>query len=93
MPAPDDPTVCYAPCPPCSRRGEEILDLVRLGGRQLRVGFGGAYALDWPVFVRMADDLGLATDATFYEMLAAVEAAYMTALHPPKEGGGGGGDG
>lgn len=53
------------------------------------MGFDGAYALDWTVLTRMADDAGIPTDMLWYEMLAIVEGELITALHPPKSDSGG----
>jgi hypothetical protein len=88
LPAPEDPAQCIAPCPKTSRRAAEILDLVRIAHRQLRIGFGGAYGLDWPVIVRMADDAGITTDAEWYELLETVEGELIGALAPKDTGTG-----
>lgn len=85
MPAPEDPTQCLAPCPPVTRRGGELLDLVRIARRQLRVGFGGVYGLDWPVLFRMADSAGIETDMEWCELLEAVEGELVEALQPKKD--------
>lgn len=87
LPAPADPRECYAPCPPTTRRVAEILNLVQMGRTQLRVGVSGVYGLDWPVLLRMADDLGITTDAAFYEMLGVAEGELVLALTPPKKPG------
>lgn len=83
--APEDLTACYAPCPKTTPRAGEVLDLVTLAKRQLRVGFSGAYALDWNVMARLADDAGVKTSPGWWLMVAAAEAEYVTALNPPKK--------
>lgn len=84
-PAPEDPRECLAPCPDVSEEAGAVLGLVTMAGGQLRAGGFGAFALDWTVLIRMADDLGIRTDAAFYERLKAVEREYMAAINPPKE--------
>jgi hypothetical protein len=85
LPAPEDPRACLHPCPPVSDRGEEILDLVRMAHRQLRVGFGGAYGLDWNVIARLADDAGITTDARWWELFSIAEGEFIAAITPKKD--------
>lgn len=40
---------------------------------QFRVGFGGAYAIDWNVVSRVADDLGIKTDELFWSSIQICE--------------------
>lgn len=85
-PAPEDPRECLSPCPPTTRRCEEILELVRLAHRQARLSFSGVVGLDWNVLVRMADDAGIETTMEWYELLSAAEGEWVAAMTPKKEG-------
>ena len=63
---------------------DENQDLFRcftLCASQLRAGFSGAYALDWNVVMRVADDLGIVTDETFYGMLQHFEHAMLNTMN------------
>ena len=88
--APEDPAACLSPCPDVTERVEELLDLVTIVRRQLRVGFGGPYGLDWNVVARVADDSGIETSPEWWLLLAVAEAELILVLNPPKEGDGGG---
>lgn len=83
--APEDPRECLAPCPPCTERAEEVLDLVQLAHRQVRVGFGGVYGLDWNVLARLADDAGIPTPPGWWLMITVVEGILVEKLNPPKK--------
>jgi hypothetical protein len=82
--APEDPKTCISPCPGVTRRAGEVLDVVALARRQLRVGFSGACGLDFTVIARLADDCGVRTDAEWWRMVALVEDELMAVLNPPK---------
>lgn len=86
LPAPEDPCQCLSPCPGTTPRGEEIMGIVAIAGRQFRVSFSGAYALDWNVIARLADDSGVETDGDWWRLLSVVEGELITAMNPPKPG-------
>lgn len=86
LPAPEDPRACLSPCPRVTKRCEEIIEIVSIAGRQLRVGFGGAYALDWSIVARIADDSAIETDGDWWRLVSVVEGELVRALNPPKPG-------
>jgi hypothetical protein len=59
---------------------ECLFALFSLCDTQLRVGFGGAYALDWSVVIRVADDMGIEMDETFYGLLKIFEITMLAEL-------------
>lgn len=61
-----------------------MLDIVEITRSQLRAGFDGAYALDWNVIARLADDAGVETTPGWWQLLAMAEAELIRILRPPK---------
>jgi hypothetical protein len=59
---------------------ERLFELLTTCDSQLRAGFGGAYALDWGVVTRMADEMGIETDREFYQLLKAFESTMLGAI-------------
>jgi hypothetical protein len=81
--APDDPRQCLSPRPAITERAEEVLDIVSLARRQLRIGgMGGVIGLDWNAVARLADDAGQETDRWWWTLLSTVEAILVEACTP-----------
>lgn len=83
--APEDPVACLSPRPEMTPRAELALDLVSMARGQLRMGFGGAYALDWTVMARLADDFGVETDDQWWQMVVIAEHELIRAVTPKKD--------
>ena len=49
------------------------------------MGFGGAYALDWTVMARLADDFGVETDDQWWQMVVIAEHELIRAVTPKKD--------
>jgi hypothetical protein len=64
------------------------MEITEIARRQLRVGFGGPYALDWTVLARLADDAGIETDGEWWMLVSIVEGELIAALNPPTPPGG-----
>lgn len=60
---------------------------ILLCSNQLRVGFGGAYALDWNVVARVADDLEITTDELFWGTLRICEDIIIGSLRKGEKDG------
>lgn len=67
-------------CEGCSKapprllpENEPVYSCLLLCSRQLRVAFAGAYALDWNVVGRVADDMGIGTDEAFWDAVRICE--------------------
>jgi len=67
--------------PALSEETEEILDCFLLCQKQLRAGYGGAYALDWGVIKGVAESLGIPTSGQFYRLLAAYEKVLIAEMN------------
>lgn len=75
-------------CETCSNRMPEVsyelqalLNCFTLCEYQLKVGFGGPYALDYATIIRVADDIGLQTNSTFYRLLKVFEEVLIKELN------------
>ena len=51
---------------------------------QLRVGMGGAFALDWSVVIRVAEDMGIETGRIFYILLQGFQDILIGSLKKEK---------
>ena len=60
---------------------QTIFECFRLCESQLRVGFGGAFALDWSVIIRIANDMDIETGRLFYILLRAFESVLIGNLN------------
>jgi len=74
-------------CESCSYRmpdllpeNEPLFDCFILCETQLRTSAVGAFALDWGVIVRVAEDLGIKTDLHFYTLLGTFERALLQGI-------------
>lgn len=56
----------------------EYFECFTLCDSQLRAGFGGAYALDWGVVIKVAEAMDMNIDDKFFVMLKAFENAMLT---------------
>jgi len=61
--------------------------VIRRCRNQLRVGFGGAYALDFGAVLAMADGMG-ANSPLLLDLLPEVEIILVQATRPDEDGGG-----
>lgn len=75
-----DCEVCPGRMPELSPDNERLFNCFLLCESQVRAGFGGAYALDWSVVVRVADDMGITTNSTFYVLLRAFQGAMLAEI-------------
>lgn len=53
----------------------------------MRVGMGGPYGLDYAVFTRAAEDLGIETSLDFYILLQTFERAFLERIHAREKQG------
>jgi hypothetical protein len=83
--APEEPTECLAPCPDTTERAGAVLDLLRLAGRQLRLGFEDVVGFDWNVIARLADDAEVATDPEWWRLVAVVEGEMVAQIRKAKD--------
>jgi hypothetical protein len=75
-------------CDSCSNKMPEVpyelqalLNCFIICEYQLKMGYGGPYALDYSSVLRVADDLGVKTNATFYRLLKAFENVLIKELN------------
>ena len=64
----------------------ELFHCFCLCDSQLRAGMGGAYAMDWNVVIRVAEDRGVETDDRFYFQLRNFEHALIEEIGKKGEG-------
>jgi hypothetical protein len=67
---------------------EAIFEIFCLCESQLRVGFGGAYALDWSVVMKAAEVRGVDIGPLFFILLKHFEQALIERLSEPSKNGG-----
>lgn len=63
----------------------DIFNCLSVCSSQLRVGFGGAYALDYVVVIRAASDFGIKTNRAFYRILQGYESVLIKELSKQSE--------
>ena len=71
---------------PHTEEGEGVAELIRRGWRQLRAGFGGAYALDWTALLLMAEATGVDRQL-LGEVLPEIEPVILAACRGDDDGG------
>lgn len=76
-----DCEVCSNRMPDVSYELQALLHCFTLCEYQLKMGFSGAYALDYATIIRVADDLGIQTNNTFYQLLKAFESVLIKELN------------
>lgn len=62
-----------------------IFNCLSVCSSQLRVGFGGAYALDYGVIIQAASDFGIKTDRLFYRIMQGYESVLIKELSNQSE--------
>jgi|GEM_PF-6582455 hypothetical protein len=66
---------------------ERLFDCFTLCDMQLRVGFTGAYALDWGIVRDVAVAMGIETDAAFYTLLRVFDGTLVAELKSGEKDG------
>ena len=72
--------------PNISQELQDILGCFIICEYQLRIGFSGAYALDYSTVIKVANDMGLKTDKLFYRLLRIFEGILIKELNRDNNG-------